>query len=161
MKYLGLLVAIATVPLLIFGMAMVGARTYSAGSFTLMDGVSLALQILLVVALVLMAMVLWKSHSKPARTERPLDNWADDGTRAAKGVVACLRGRDDGTSDLVFNDVRADHPENPVNWESYRFYTLKNLSDDQLDSLSLTADQYRELGESLVIRLLALNGRID
>ena len=85
----------------------------------------------------------------------------DVSVRAGKGVVACLRQRDDGTSDLVFDDVRADQISNPVSWKFEWFYTHKNFRDEQLDSLSLTADQYREIGENLVLRLLALNQRIE
>ena len=89
-----------------------------------------------------------------------MKNGTDDGVRADKGVLACLRQRGDGTSDLILDDVRADQESNPVSWTFEWFYTRKNLGDERLDSLSLTADQYREIGENLILRLLALNGRI-
>jgi hypothetical protein len=59
-KYLGVVVAVGVVPLLIFGMAMLGARVYSVGSVTLIDVVGFALQITLICGLVLMAILLWK-----------------------------------------------------------------------------------------------------
>jgi hypothetical protein len=59
-KYLGVVVAVGTVPLLVLGMAMIGARVYSVGSVTLIDIVGFALQIMVIVLLVLAAIVLWK-----------------------------------------------------------------------------------------------------
>ncbi len=63
MKYLGVVVAVGTVPLLLFGMAMLGTRVYSVGSVTPIDVVGFALQIMLVVLLVSAAIVIWKKWS--------------------------------------------------------------------------------------------------
>lgn len=63
MKYLVVLVAITVVPLLIFGMAMIGARAYSAGSVTWIDVVGFALQVMLIVVVVFVGIAVWKSSS--------------------------------------------------------------------------------------------------
>jgi hypothetical protein len=68
MRYVGVLTAIAVVPILIFGMAMLGARVYSAGTVTLVDVVGFALQIILVVVLVLMAIGLWRALPRSAKS---------------------------------------------------------------------------------------------
>jgi hypothetical protein len=84
----------------------------------------------------------------------------DDTIRSSEGVVACLRDNGDGTSKLVFDDVDANSTTNPIQWSFSRFYTWREYSDSDLDFMKLSPQEYQAIGENLVARLLARNGRL-
>jgi hypothetical protein len=85
----------------------------------------------------------------------------DDRVRSKNGVVICLRDMGDGTSRLFFDDVQANGERNPLSWNYEYFYTFSpSLPNTELDAMSLSADQLQQIGEAVVARLLAMNGRV-
>jgi hypothetical protein len=87
-------------------------------------------------------------------------NETDDTIRSHEGVVACLRDNGDGTSKLIFDDVDANSTTNPIQWSFSCFYTWGNYSDSDLNQMKLSPQEYQAIGENLVARLLARNGRL-
>ena len=85
----------------------------------------------------------------------------DDNIRSKRAVVTCLRDLGNGSSKLIFDDVVSESASNPVMWSFESFYTWREYPSENLDEIKLTAQQYQEIGENLVARLLALNGRIQ
>ena len=65
----------------------------------------------------------------------------------------------DGRSRLVMDDVRSEGAANPMTWEFHAFFTQKTLDNKCLDSMTLTDDEYRDIGIAVIARLLAVNGR--
>lgn len=84
----------------------------------------------------------------------------DDAIRSQKGVVACLRNMGNGTSKLILDDVSSDSLINPIAWTFESFYTWRDYNDADLGELTLSERDYQMIGENLVLRLLALNGRL-
>lgn len=73
----------------------------------------------------------------------------------------CLRDMGNGKSRLFFDDVKADKQENPISWEFDCFYTFTpELENAEIDFMNLTNERFQEIGEAVVARLLALNGRV-
>ena len=91
-------------------------------------------------------------------TGKALEN--DDGRRPRRGVVVTLRDMEDGTSRIILDDVTADPGSQKTSWRQDTFYTHKRLSSTALDDMALPASEYQGLGEALLARLLALNGRV-
>jgi hypothetical protein len=88
----------------------------------------------------------------------PLD--ADDGKRPTLGVVVSLLDLGDGKCRVILDDVRSDRPQRETTWQFDCFYTHKRLDSCQLDAMTLPEAEYRGLGEAVLARLLALNGRL-
>jgi len=85
----------------------------------------------------------------------------DDKIRSKLGTVVCLRDMGNGKSRLFFDDVKADKQENPISWEFDCFYTFTpELENAEIDFMNLTNERFQEIGEAVVARLLALNGRV-
>jgi len=82
--------------------------------------------------------------------------------RSKEGIAVCLTDLGDGRSRLMIDDVVADDPEaqNPV-WRHRVFYTQNTYPNDSLDKMSLSDDEYRQIGVAVVARLLAINGRVS
>jgi hypothetical protein len=91
-------------------------------------------------------------------TEKALEN--DDGRRPRRGVVVTLLDMEDGTSRIILDDVIADPGSQKKSWTQDTFYTHKRLSSAAVDEMALPASEYQGLGEALLARLLALNGRV-
>jgi len=86
---------------------------------------------------------------------------ADDQMRSKAGVVVCLRDMGDGTSRLFFDDVKANGDRNPLGWNYEFFFTFTPpFSNAEIDDMNLSADQFQNIGEAIVARLLAMNGRV-
>ena len=86
----------------------------------------------------------------------------DDNIRSKHGLAVCLRDMGDGTSRIFFDDVDADRLENPIKWNHAFFYTFTpELENVRINKMGLTDQQFQEIGESVVARLLALNGRTE
>ena len=85
---------------------------------------------------------------------------SDDGKRPTLGVVVSLLDLGDGTSRVILDDVRSVQPRRETSWQFDLFYTHKRLDSHQLDAMSLSATEYQGLGEAVLARLLALNGRV-
>lgn len=77
-----------------------------------------------------------------------------------QGIVATLSDLGDGTSSFVFDDVRLDADCDSPRWLFQRPYTQTEYPNEALDALALAPEDYRMIGENLVFRLLALNGRM-
>lgn len=75
------------------------------------------------------------------------------------GVVAYIQETEDGKTMLTFDDVSSEK-QLPIYWRKEVLYTSNSYSSAAMESLSLTKEQYAEIGESLIIRLLALDGKI-
>jgi hypothetical protein len=84
----------------------------------------------------------------------------DDEVRPALGVVVSLMDRGDGRSRLILDDVRSRTPQRTTAWGFDAFYTQKSHNNADLDDMALTDEEYRDIGVALVVRLLALNGRV-
>jgi hypothetical protein len=84
----------------------------------------------------------------------------DDGKRPSLGVVVSLLDLGDGTCRVILDDVRSDQPQRDASWQFDCFYTHKRLDSRQLDDMSLPVGEYQGLGEAVLARLLALNGRL-
>ena len=81
----------------------------------------------------------------------------DDGIRAQRGVVACLRSLDHNTVRLVLDDVQADTEMSPKSWTHYCLYTFTDYDANELKEMTLSQKDLAMIGENLVMRLLALN----
>jgi hypothetical protein len=81
--------------------------------------------------------------------------------RAKEGIVICLRDLGDGRSRLIFDDVVADDPGCGERvWRHKVFFTHNAYPNDQLDGMELSDQQFQEIGEAIVARLLAINNRV-
>lgn len=85
----------------------------------------------------------------------------DDNIRSKYGLAVSLRDIGNGSSRLFFDDIQADQEENPIDWKFDCFYTFTpELNNSEIDNMNLTDGQFREIGEAVVARLLAINGRV-
>jgi hypothetical protein len=84
----------------------------------------------------------------------------DEGTRPSLGVVVSLLDRGDGQSRIIMDDVRSQSLVRATAWVFDAFHTHKSHDNAALDNMSLSDDEYRDIGISLVARLLALNHRV-
>jgi hypothetical protein len=80
---------------------------------------------------------------------------ADDGIRARRGVVACVRELADGRVGLIFDDVEADSAVRPTTWQPIAFFTSTQLDAAKLKNLELSEKQLAEIGFNLLARLRA------
>ena len=76
------------------------------------------------------------------------------------GVAAFIKEQEDGTIRLVFNDVEASSDSDNPNWKHVVLFTSINYDARALKDLSLSKEQFAEIGENLLIRLLALGGNL-
>jgi len=72
------------------------------------------------------------------------------------GVAAFLTEQEDGSIRLVFNDVKASEESENPNWKHSVLFTSNTYDADSLKNLSLSKEQFAEIGENLITRLLAL-----
>ena len=84
----------------------------------------------------------------------------DDGIRARKGVVACLRFLKSGKVRLILDDVSTDNEVNPKKWKHDIFYTWNEYDLEKLKDLKLPEKEMAKIGENLILRLLAINKEI-
>jgi hypothetical protein len=84
----------------------------------------------------------------------------DDGRRPSRGVVVTLLDMKDGTSRIIMDDVTTESPSRDTSWQYDCFYTHKRLSSTEIDEMALAPAEYQQIGEAVVARLLALNGRV-
>jgi hypothetical protein len=85
---------------------------------------------------------------------------ADDRRRPPVGLVVSLLELDDGTTRIILDDVRSANPQRDTSWQFDCFYTHKRLDSKRLEEMALPGGEYQGLGESILARLLALNGRV-
>ena len=84
----------------------------------------------------------------------------DDRVRSQVGVIACLRIAGNGITRLVFDDAKSDTPNKPASWKPEALFTWKQYDSEKLKGMKLTEKEYAEIGETLLIRLLALSGEV-
>ncbi len=84
----------------------------------------------------------------------------DDGLRALNGVAACLREIDDETLRIIFDDITTDNQSHPVDWKTKVLFTFNDYDKKDLSSLNISKEEFAMIGENLVIRLLALAGKL-
>jgi hypothetical protein len=82
-----------------------------------------------------------------------------EGVRRMKGVAAYIE-RDGDETRLTFDDIEADSAVDPTTWSKTVLYTYNAYPSDDLEAMSLSKEQYAEIGENLLLRLLAINGRL-
>jgi hypothetical protein len=82
---------------------------------------------------------------------------ADDGIRAPSGVVVSLRPTSEGRLCVVLDDVRQQPAADVRSWTHESFFTISEYSRRELENLDLSKDQFAQIGENIVIRLLALS----
>lgn len=82
--------------------------------------------------------------------------------RSKDGITICLTDLGDGRSRLMFHDVVAadSAAQNPV-WRHKVFYTQNTYANDRLNEMSLSDDEYRQIGVAVIARLLAISGGIS
>lgn len=74
-----------------------------------------------------------------------------------KGVAAFIKQDANHEIKLVFNDVNSTSEKDATDWTHSVIYTSNNYSEEEFRGLSLSKEQFAQIGENLVIRLLALN----
>ena len=84
----------------------------------------------------------------------------DAGVRSKFGVVVSLVELEDGSSRIVIDDVRSSEPKRKTSWLFDCFFTHKRVDSKALNAMSLPRDECQGLGEAVLARLLALNGRV-
>jgi hypothetical protein len=61
---------------------------------------------------------------------------------------------------LILDDVSSEKPQRNTSWRFDSFYAHKRLDSRQLDAMALTPGELQTLGENILLRLLALHGRL-
>jgi len=85
----------------------------------------------------------------------------DDKIRSQKGLAICLRDMGNGSSRIFIDDVQANYSQNPISWSFEAFYTFTpEFENKTIESMSLSEEDYANIGAALVARLLALDKRI-
>ena len=84
----------------------------------------------------------------------------DAGVRPKFGVVVSLVELEDGSTRIIIDDVKSSEPQRKTSWMFDCFVTHKRLDSKALDAMSLPRNEYQGLGEMVIARLLALNGRV-
>ncbi len=74
-----------------------------------------------------------------------------------KGVAAFIKDEKEGSIRLVFNDIEATSAGDSPGWKHIVLFTHNDYDAKSLKELSLSKEQFAEIGENLVIRLLALS----
>ena len=77
-----------------------------------------------------------------------------------KGVAAYLKDEGDGKLRLALDDVEAISEKEGTSWKHIVSFTSNSYDANSLKELSLSKEQFSEIGENLVIRLLAMGGLI-
>ena len=75
-----------------------------------------------------------------------------------KGVAAFIKQEANDEIKLVFNDVNSTSENDATDWNHSVIFTSNNYNEKALRELSLSKEQFAQIGENLIIRLLALNG---
>ena len=77
-----------------------------------------------------------------------------------KGVTAYIKQNTSKEIQLVLNDVVSTSDNDNPNWKHSVLFTSNAYDGEALRELSLSKEQFAEIGENLIIRLLALNDLI-
>jgi hypothetical protein len=77
-----------------------------------------------------------------------------------KGVAAFIKEHQDGSTRLVLNDIEASSDTDSPDWKHIVVFTSNSYNSKSFKELSLSKEQFAEIGENLVVRLLALGGHL-
>jgi hypothetical protein len=75
---------------------------------------------------------------------------------AMKGVAAFIKEEEDGSIRLLFNDVAALSAIDTPDWKHIVLFTSTSYDAKAFKELSLSKAQFAQIGENLVLRLVAL-----
>ncbi|XXF77741.1 hypothetical protein P2318_32535 [Myxococcaceae bacterium GXIMD 01537] len=82
----------------------------------------------------------------------------DTGERGRAGVVASLVENPDGSLRLLFDDLdRLPDTEPPV-WRTQVLFTFKDYDKERVLGGKFSKEELAEIGENVLIRLVALSG---
>ena len=81
----------------------------------------------------------------------------DDRRRNNLGVVACAVALEGGRVRLCFDDVKAESPQWPHQWQTHMLYTWLECDADAFANTKLSERQLADIGLTLVARLSALS----
>ena len=74
-----------------------------------------------------------------------------------KGITVFIEKAENNSLRLVLNDVESTTENDNPNWKHSVLFTSNNYDENDLKNLSLSKEQFAEIGENIIIRLLALN----
>lgn len=77
-----------------------------------------------------------------------------------KGVAAYIEQAGGEEIRLTFDDVETESVASPTNWTKTTLFTSNTYPEAELENMALSKEQFAEIGENLVQRLLALSGRL-
>ena len=75
-----------------------------------------------------------------------------------EGVTAFIQKEDDGNLRLVLNDVIATSSGESPDWRHNVLFTSNTYDEDLLKNCNLSNEQFAEIGQNLIMRLLVLGG---
>lgn len=81
------------------------------------------------------------------------------GTRSETGLIVSLRVIDDKMARLIFVDAKPDRTK-PRTWKSQTLFTWHEYDSKRFSEMNLAKREYAEIGETIILRLLALNGKL-
>lgn len=90
-----------------------------------------------------------------------MENDVNKATHTMSGIAICLSNIGEGNSELAFYDVCAESAtdDNRV-WKQMAFYTQVAFTNERLDNMALSDEEFQRIGEAVVARLLALESRL-
>jgi hypothetical protein len=84
----------------------------------------------------------------------------DDGARGEFGIVVSVVERDDGRARIIFDDVVSEGGTPARRWRSTVLFTWNEYAESALSAMSLSTDEFAQIGELVVARLQALRKRV-
>lgn len=75
-------------------------------------------------------------------------------------MVVTLLDMEDGTTRLIIDDVVGDSPTRDTSWKHEHFFTHRTFGSKEINDMALPDAEYQEIGENVILRLLALNDRV-
>ena len=72
-----------------------------------------------------------------------------------KGVTVFLQKQSDGKHRLIINDVVASSDTDKPDWKHSILYTYNNYDSVALKNMSLSQEQFAEIGQNIIARLIA------
>jgi hypothetical protein len=75
------------------------------------------------------------------------------------GIVAYIVETADGRTKLIIDDVISNN-QPPTNWRQEIFCTSNTYDSEVIENMNLSKEQYAEIGENIILRLLAMNGAL-
>ena len=80
------------------------------------------------------------------------------GDRTGPGVVVSILRTSEGRLSLVLDDVQLQPSGSESRWRSSAFFTAREYLEPDLVDGALSHDEFAQIGENIVLRLMALRG---